>query len=833
MRNAAAGYTIGSAVRLFSSNGFEFIKLAPNQKKPLSRNPTNKGHLTIPDIKETYRAIREGFNIGVIPPPNIIIFDFDNHGKADGLETLKQLQQLSLVGDLDELFVVETPTNGGLHVYFKLSENCADRVTKDILASNGLDNGLDIIKSPKYVLMPGCHLPHGTYKLRNPDIRKIPLIPNPLEEMVLYEERAIKPAVKKKLPRVNIELVSEILDCIPNNDDFNGRDEWLRVVSAIHHATRGSEDGYTLANEWSEEYPGHDSDQFYNVWNSLGKNKSSTPITFLTLVHYAKNYKPQTVSNVLDDFGFTEHLKPLPPHLDFNDLPAPELKDTKNDEHVWKVKSIKLDPNNIKPSEWLISGILPKAVFTVMAGQQGKGKTTLALAISAMITKGGPYEGDEDNPLVTPPGTVLYFSQEEMINESITPKLCAHGADLNNFRVIKSGCYRTNRKGRTEFKPFSISTCMDILDRTVKYIYKDTRLIIFDPLPNYVITDVGMQNDHSTMNQVLSQLNDFAERTGITVWGLTHFNKNSSAVGDDRVMGARAYTSVPRHVTLAIPHNDKEHLILATQKSNINPNGSALWKVIPQEPQYIEGYATPLLTNKVELINLYSDKNAEEWIRELEADTESTARVEVNNNLELLIEKTLSDKSKRLYWNLNTFINYIHSQYRPKKSRDKIKDTIETLFLCEKVYMHMEKNKRYIWTIDGMVEDTEEAIQDYNNKIIHRIINSNKSKRDYIKSAIMDEIYLNAPQPVAQSTLPPLLTNKLKEIINDVQISKAVCDLKSEGRVTQTRESGKPPVYMLRRGPKDHLLNSDDMFLHDFMADGTLSLPFDNDDLLK
>jgi putative DNA primase/helicase len=55
-----------------------------------------------------------------------------------------------------------------------------------------------------------------------------------------------------------------------SDEQHNERQWWFEIVAAIHHETRGSDEGRTLAHEWSGEWPGYDAAYTDRVWDSLG-----------------------------------------------------------------------------------------------------------------------------------------------------------------------------------------------------------------------------------------------------------------------------------------------------------------------------------------------------------------------------------------------------------------------------------------------------------------------------------------------------------------------------------------------------------------------------------
>ena len=84
----------------------------------------------------------------------------------------------------------------------------------------------------------------------------------------------------------------EALAAIPNDTDPLGYDEWRDIVSAIHHETEGSDEGYQLALEFSSRAPHFDEDELaIKVWAWLdGKGETANPITGRTILAKAREH---------------------------------------------------------------------------------------------------------------------------------------------------------------------------------------------------------------------------------------------------------------------------------------------------------------------------------------------------------------------------------------------------------------------------------------------------------------------------------------------------------------------------------------------------------------
>lgn len=92
---------------------------------------------------------------------------------------------------------------------------------------------------------------------------------------------------KANRPKVSLEKAREYLKLLPQSDCDN-REDWLRVGMGLHFQFDGCDEAYRLFDEWSrgsEKYESEDDTQ--RVWDSFGRNLSSAPVTFKTVLEKA------------------------------------------------------------------------------------------------------------------------------------------------------------------------------------------------------------------------------------------------------------------------------------------------------------------------------------------------------------------------------------------------------------------------------------------------------------------------------------------------------------------------------------------------------------------
>ena len=76
---------------------------------------------------------------------------------------------------------------------------------------------------------------------------------------------------KKKVFRDNLDVLESAVMTIKNDERFNNRNEWIKILGGIHFETDGSAEGLALARKWSVTWTGgaSDSDETERVWNTL------------------------------------------------------------------------------------------------------------------------------------------------------------------------------------------------------------------------------------------------------------------------------------------------------------------------------------------------------------------------------------------------------------------------------------------------------------------------------------------------------------------------------------------------------------------------------------
>lgn len=207
--------------------------------------------------------------------------------------------------------------------------------------------------------------------------------------------------------------------------------------------------------------------------------------------------------------------------------------------------------------QWLWHPYIPFGKLTIIQGDPGEGKTTLALRLAAACSTGIPLPGME--PME--PFNVIYQSAEDGMGDTIKPRLMEAGADLERVLSIVE-----------EKKQLSL------LDERIEKAIREhnARLMILDPIQGYIGSRVDI-NRANEIRTVLKSVSSVAERTGCAVVLIGHLNKASGTSSAYRGLGSIDFRAAARSVLLiGRLKNDPTVRVIVHDKSSLAPEGKSL-----------------------------------------------------------------------------------------------------------------------------------------------------------------------------------------------------------------------------------------------------------------
>ena len=171
-----------------------------------------------------------------------------------------------------------------------------------------------------------------------------------------------------------------------------------------------------------------------------------------------------------------------------------------------------------------------------------------------------------------PPGSVIWFTAEDDIEDTVAPRLVSAGADRDRVHIIGMA---KNPNGTPRM--FNLATDLPMLRTKIEEI-GDVVMVIIDPVSAYL--GVGKVNNSSTtdVRAVLAPLTKLAEEKKISVIGIMHFNKKADVTNAMlRIADSLAYVAAARHVYVVVDdvENDKARLFVKA-KNNLAPDKHAL-----------------------------------------------------------------------------------------------------------------------------------------------------------------------------------------------------------------------------------------------------------------
>jgi KaiC/GvpD/RAD55 family RecA-like ATPase len=199
----------------------------------------------------------------------------------------------------------------------------------------------------------------------------------------------------------------------------------------------------------------------------------------------------------------------------------------------------------------LTAPYLPLGKISILQGDPGVGKTTVALNIAAALTRGEalPWEA-------IPFGAcdIIFQSLEDRYGDTIRPRLEQFGADCDRVHVINEDNY-----------PLTLGDSR--LEQAI--VKTGAKLLILDPLSQYM----GAEMCGAGVRPIMTRLSEMAKRTNCAILLISHLNKKGGK-SQYRGLGAIDISAVARSVlTVGKLSLDESMRAFVHSKSNLAPCG--------------------------------------------------------------------------------------------------------------------------------------------------------------------------------------------------------------------------------------------------------------------
>lgn len=362
----------------------------------------------------------------------LAVLDLDKRPDKDGAAALRDL---GYAPDSLSPSIISTPS-GGQHVYFRWPEGLGN-------SAAGLPAGVDVRGDGGYVIAPGAVNGKGAYSGHlTPDLPDWPEGLRPARADTLE-------GASGEREGLSLAVIREAVMALPNDGDtFASRDDWLKIVAAVHHETDGSDDGLELVQEWSAQHPTYDEGETESVWQSFHRSEG-TVRTFATVRAEARRHgwrdpiwqaeRAAEFDSIFDALWTPEELVEAETAATIDELvgdPAAIKAKADLDAITAQARLRFLSPSECEgmpARRYVVKGLLAERDVGCIVGAPGAGKSLLAPFLGYGVARGDRVFGHR-----TRAGGVLYVAAEDAhgMRGRVTALKDIHG-DTDAFRLVE------------------------------------------------------------------------------------------------------------------------------------------------------------------------------------------------------------------------------------------------------------------------------------------------------------------------------------------------------------------------------------------------------------
>ena len=215
---------------------------------------------------------------------------------------------------------------------------------------------------------------------------------------------------------------------------------------------------------------------------------------------------------------------------------------------------------DVEPKEvaWLWYPYIPFGKVTLIQGDPGDGKSTFALNLAAILTRGDtlPFTGVSHEPM-----RVIYLNAEDDADDTVVPRFIKANGVRSHLIFI------SEKKQRLDFSDDRIREAI---------VSTGARVCILDPLASYLGADVSM-NLANEVRPRFESLIEVAKETGCAIMVIAHMNKMEGLNAKCRNSGSiDIVASVRSALVIGQSGDEPSHRVLAHSKSNLAPTGGSI-----------------------------------------------------------------------------------------------------------------------------------------------------------------------------------------------------------------------------------------------------------------
>jgi hypothetical protein len=357
---------------------------------------------------------------------------------------------------------------------------------------------------------------------------------------------------------------------------------WFEIGAAIHHEFNGGYEGLELWDEWSAgggKYRGIDDLEYH--WRTMNADREGAKSTLESLRAMIRR-RPASIddflswesqadaaeekqaepagSSSIDDFeDISEECDP-PVSRDLSAMPAPKPEKAKG--FVFQSVDEFLSRT---PPDWIIKGVLPRAVLAVIYGESGSGKSFIALDQAMAIARGEDWRGKR-----TKQGTVAYVVAEGASGFTDRVKAYCHRHNVDKsglpLRILAAAPNLMDAKKDAEGGVYALARALRKLG-PVSVVYIDTYARVLGE---------GNENEAKDTNAIVANCAFISEVTGALVVLIHHSGKDSSK-------GARGSGALraAADAEFAVGKSEARHTVTVTKMKDGEDGGKFHYKLAP------------------------------------------------------------------------------------------------------------------------------------------------------------------------------------------------------------------------------------------------------------
>ncbi len=327
------------------------------------------------------RARRDGLNLGVRLPADVVVVDVDPRNFPAGRDSLAELASaFDLPLSSAPHVLTGNLSHPGQHFYF--------RKPAGVMLLDSVDGfeGVEFKSLGRQVVVPGSVHPTGGLYRWAPDSA-------PLHDMPDLPARLVEAARRPERKRgtgageITAEQLAESLEHL-DPTDFGEHDAWRELMMACHHATGGA--GRQEFIDWSTSDPEFADHEWIvgRRWDSLHADRDDA-VTIATLRRRLNEAGADiTPPDAAEDFEVWDEGEPA------------------EERSRWNFLSLD-DVESLPPPKWLVPGLLTEGSLAAIYGAPESGKSFLAVDMSMAIAGGIDWHGRQVER-----GGVLYIAAE-------------------------------------------------------------------------------------------------------------------------------------------------------------------------------------------------------------------------------------------------------------------------------------------------------------------------------------------------------------------------------------------------------------------------------------